>query len=277
MSKFGRSQKKPPAGFDYIEPTLKALEDELRDRVGESHKLYTKNEAQWPIHQINWQKSRYVYDMYYKYQRIDRRVYEYCINNKLIDAALISKWKKQGYERLCSTYVINPNNYKFGTVSLCRVPKQFLDEGTIVEDPTTGCNGCASGPGGEKNIFNNKYGQYLAAIQVAREDRDDNYEEEEGNLEDNTEREEEKDESNANGRRNSSSINTKDDVPSDVPWADNQELEGILEEEGEAETDLGVFSGDAEKEARKAASNVSRREREKERDGEEDSHKRRKT
>jgi hypothetical protein len=31
--------------------------------------------------------------------------------------------------------------------------------------------GCASGPGGERNIFGNKYGQYLAAIQVAREDR----------------------------------------------------------------------------------------------------------
>lgn len=31
MSKFGRRQKTPPAGFDYIEPTLTALENELRD------------------------------------------------------------------------------------------------------------------------------------------------------------------------------------------------------------------------------------------------------
>ena len=42
---------------------------------------------------------------------------------KLVDAALIAKWKKPGYERLCSTYVINTKNYKFGTVSICRVPK----------------------------------------------------------------------------------------------------------------------------------------------------------
>ena len=38
------------------------------------------------------------------------------------------------------------------------------------EDPVTGCRGCASGPGGESNIFGNKYGQHLAAIQVAREE-----------------------------------------------------------------------------------------------------------
>lgn len=109
--------------------------------------------------------------MYYTYGRISREVYDFCIKNKLVDAALIAKWKKPGYERLCSTYAINPRNYKFGTVSICRVPKQCLAVGTQIEDPTTGCRGCASGPGGEKNIFGNKYGQYLAAIQIAREEK----------------------------------------------------------------------------------------------------------
>lgn len=33
----------------------------------------------------------------------------------------MAKWKKPGYERLCSTYVINTKNYKFGTTSICRV------------------------------------------------------------------------------------------------------------------------------------------------------------
>lgn len=40
---------------------------------------------------------------------------------KLVDGPLMAKWKKPGYERLCSTYVINTKNYKFGTVSICRV------------------------------------------------------------------------------------------------------------------------------------------------------------
>ncbi len=107
--------------------------------------------------------------MYYTYNKIEKEVYDYCITNKIVDAALIAKWKKPGYERLCSTYVINPRNYKFGTVSICRVPKQSLAQGTEIEDPTTGCRGCASGS--SHNIFDNKYGQYLAAIQVAREER----------------------------------------------------------------------------------------------------------
>jgi bud site selection protein 31 len=47
------------------------------------------------------------------------------------------------------------------------VPKKFLSEGTVVEDINCGCHGCASGGQGERNIFGNKYGQYLAAIQVS--------------------------------------------------------------------------------------------------------------
>ena len=108
--------------------------------------------------------------MYFIHNRIPREVYDYCITNKLVDAALIAKWKKPGYERLCSTYAINPRNYKFGTVSICRVPKHSLPSGTEIEDPTTGCRGCSS-DSGRGNIFGNKYGQYLAAIQIAREDK----------------------------------------------------------------------------------------------------------
>lgn len=107
--------------------------------------------------------------MYYTYHRISKELYDYCITNKVVDASLIAKWKKPGYERLCSTYVINPRNYKFGTVSICRVPKHCLAPGTEIEDPMTGCRGCASGA--SSNIFGTKYGQYLAAIQVAREER----------------------------------------------------------------------------------------------------------
>jgi bud site selection protein 31 len=37
--------------------------------------------------------------------------------------------------------------------------------------PQTGCLGCASGKGQPRNIFGNKYGQSLAAVQIARERR----------------------------------------------------------------------------------------------------------
>lgn len=166
-------KKKPPADFDYVEPIMEALENELRDKVKETNEGKRKTESMWPVHQINWQKSRYIYDLFYTYKRISRPVYDYCIDQKLVDAALIAKWKKPGYERLCSTYVINPTNYKFGTTSLCRVPLfDRSEEQRAAQDPTTGCRGCASGKGaGPKNLFGNKYGQNLAAVQVAREKR----------------------------------------------------------------------------------------------------------
>jgi bud site selection protein 31 len=130
-------KKKPPADFDYVEPIMEALENELRDKVKETNEGKRKTESMWPVHQINWQKSRYIYDLFYTYKRISRPVYDYCIDQKLVDAALIAKWKKPGYERLCSTYVINPTNYKFGTTSLCRVPLfDRSEEQRAAQDPT---------------------------------------------------------------------------------------------------------------------------------------------
>jgi len=164
--------KKPPRGFSELAPVLSALENESRDKVRESNAGKRNTESMWPVWQISWQRSRYVYDMYYTHKRISKKVYDYCIKNKLVDAALIAKWKKPGYERLCSTYVINSNNYKFGTTSICRVPlKDRSPEQLTAQDPTTGCRGCASGVGQPRNIFGNKYGQNLAAVQVARSKR----------------------------------------------------------------------------------------------------------
>ena len=94
---------------------------------------------------------------------------DYCCRNKIIDEGLLAKWRKPGYEKLCATFVINTRNYNFGTVSICRVPASSLGDDAVVECPTTGCRGCASG--GARNIFGTKYGQYLAKIQVAREEK----------------------------------------------------------------------------------------------------------
>jgi len=165
--------KKPPEGYELISPVIDALENELRDKVKESNENTRNTESMWPILQIQHQRTRYVYDMFHTYKKISRPVYDFCVKNKIADAALIAKWKKPGYERLCSTYVINPSNYKFGTVSICRVPLQDRNaEKRRAQDPTTGCFGCASGREmAPKNIFGNKYGQHLAAVQVAREKR----------------------------------------------------------------------------------------------------------
>jgi len=138
--------------------------------MNEPHEGLRKNEAMWPVHQINWQKSRYVFDMYYKHEKISKELYDWCLKLKIVDASLAAKWKKPGYERLCSTYNINTRNFNQGTTSICRVPRQSLSQDQTIESQLTGCRGCASGKSGYKNIFGNKYGQYLADIQVTREE-----------------------------------------------------------------------------------------------------------
>ena len=35
--KWNKKKKAPPSGFDYVEPTLEALENELRNKVKESN------------------------------------------------------------------------------------------------------------------------------------------------------------------------------------------------------------------------------------------------
>ena len=183
MSKWGRKQRPPPVGWEVVEPTLTAIDNELRDRVNESHEGKRKAESQWPVHQLNWQRTRYIYDMHYKYNRISKEVVDHCAENKIIDRGLMSYWLRPGYDRLCSTFSVDTANSKFGAVSVCRVPSKVLDDNQIVENPMTGCRGCASGPT-TKNIFGNKDGEYLADIHVARELRakakaDDDEEEEE--------------------------------------------------------------------------------------------------
>lgn len=171
MSQWGRKTRKSvPADFDVVSQTLTALENELRDKVNESHEGKRKNESQWPVHQLNWQRTRYIYDLHYKYSRISKELVDYLVEIKTIDGALMSYWQKPGYERLCSTFAVNTGNSKFGTVGICRVPAKNITEGTIVENETTGCRGCAS-DAKNKNIFWNKYGEYLADIHMAREIR----------------------------------------------------------------------------------------------------------
>jgi len=103
-------------------------------------------------------------------KKVSRQLYEWCCRQKLVDKALAAKWKKPGFDRLCSVHCINTRNTNYGTTSICRVPRKCLAPDAVVQDQLTGCRGCASGPGGYNNIFGNKYGQYLAGIQIAREE-----------------------------------------------------------------------------------------------------------
>ena len=55
------------------------------------------------------------------------------MREKFADPNLIAKWKKPGYERLCCLMCIQQKNHNFNTTCICRVPKDKLEEGKLVD------------------------------------------------------------------------------------------------------------------------------------------------
>ena len=143
MSKLTRLSKKAPEGWDIILDTMEMFENRMKDAVNESHEGKRKHESKWPIHRINYERSRYVYEMHYTKKEISRELLDFCIREKVIDGNLLAKWKKPGYEFLCSVAAINKGSTNFGTTSVCRVPLR-LRSGKIGPSTETGCISCAS-------------------------------------------------------------------------------------------------------------------------------------
>ncbi len=79
MPKIRRSRKPPPEGWELIEPTLEELEAKMREAETDSHEGKRKSETVWPIFKIHHQKSRYIYDLFYRRKAISRELYDYCI------------------------------------------------------------------------------------------------------------------------------------------------------------------------------------------------------
>ncbi len=133
--------KPPPEGWELIEPTLQELDNRMRNAEQEPHEGKRIAESTWPLFRLHHQRSRYIYEMYYKRQEISRELYEYCLDNRIADANLIAKWKKPGYENLCCLRCIQSRDTNFGTCCICRVPHKQLDK------PITcvhcGCRGCS--------------------------------------------------------------------------------------------------------------------------------------
>jgi len=142
-SRLKRIRKKPPDGWELIEPTLEEFERKMREAETESHEGKRCVEALWPIFKIHHQRSRYIFDLYYKRQAISQQLYEYCLEHKMADATLIAKWKKQGYENLCCLRCIQSKDTNFGTNCICRVPKSKLDASRVIECVHCGCRGCS--------------------------------------------------------------------------------------------------------------------------------------
>lgn len=75
MPKVKRSRKPPPEGWELIEPTLEELDQKMREAETESHEGKRRVEALWPIFKIHHQRSRYIFDLFYRRKAISRGIY----------------------------------------------------------------------------------------------------------------------------------------------------------------------------------------------------------
>lgn len=135
---FGKSLKRVFKGWDIIEPVLDNLDGQMRDIES---KIKDVKESSWEVFRLHHQRSRYIYEMFYKKQAISRELYTFCLREKIADENLIAKWKKTGYEKLCCLRCIQPKDTNYGTTCICRVPHKDVDANVIVECVNCGCKG----------------------------------------------------------------------------------------------------------------------------------------
>jgi len=145
MPKVKTSKTKFPDGWELINPTLEEFSKKMKDAETDPHEGKRKVESVWPIFRIHHQRSRYIFELFYRKKAISRELYEFCLREGYADANLIAKWKKSGYEKLCCLRCIQTRDHNFATTCICRVPKSKLAEGgKTVECAHCGCHGCAS-------------------------------------------------------------------------------------------------------------------------------------
>ena len=129
----------------------------MKEAVNEEHEGKRKCELTWKVHRIHWEKNRFIYDLMYVRKVMSRELvrsslaklphqaccspelpcqpcrtlscllivftymqFDWLVRNKIADGALIAKWRKPGYEILCSLLAIQKGNHNFGTTSHCR-------------------------------------------------------------------------------------------------------------------------------------------------------------
>lgn len=139
--------RKAPPGMELLQDELQRFDSLSREALNTPSDDKRRNEITWPMHKLHYQKNRYIYDMYYRERKISKPLLDYLIHEKVADGKLLAKWKRTGYETLCSLAVITKSNTNFQSTGICRVPLHTR-KGQILPNVLTGCVSCASGDKG---------------------------------------------------------------------------------------------------------------------------------
>ena len=145
MMKFGPNQRTMyPKGFDRIAPKLKELEENSLD-LGPDIRLKgpTAKQPQAKM-QANYDRSRYVYNLFYKNNNISRELFDFLIKNGYADQKLIQQWRKPGYEKLCCLECMKGQTSNFGGSCICRIPRSTIGDNVTFNCHECGCMGCST-------------------------------------------------------------------------------------------------------------------------------------
>eukprot|EP01123_Difflugia_compressa_P015285 TRINITY_DN8497_c0_g1_i1.p1 TRINITY_DN8497_c0_g1~~TRINITY_DN8497_c0_g1_i1.p1 ORF type:complete len:165 (-),score=30.44 TRINITY_DN8497_c0_g1_i1:191-685(-) len=144
MPKVRRTKTKPPKGYELIEPTLTEFDEKMKEAVEEPHEGKRKTESLWKVHKVHYERNRYIYDLYYKNKQISKKLFDWLVDEKIADGNLIAKWRKPGYEKLCSLLAISKRGHNYGTTSICRIPLKDRPPDRRAPCVETGCISCCS-------------------------------------------------------------------------------------------------------------------------------------
>lgn len=136
------SKDHPPAEFAALGPVLQEFQkklDVLTTSTAESSGKYARAETHAQITQIHHQRNRYLFNVFYKRKAISEDTWKWLVKWKYVDVDLVSKWRKQGYERLCCLDCIGE------TVCICRVPLAVRKGEHPSPCTKCGCLSCSSG------------------------------------------------------------------------------------------------------------------------------------
>ncbi|CCW69548.1 unnamed protein product [Phytomonas sp. Hart1] len=127
----------------------------------------------WRIAKINYERTRYVFDAFFRLKTISKEVYDYCCEMQFIDVGLLRRWRLPGYEHLCCTscgvpgaasvaasitskyalrnkleqrHALDSTNQKKANSStcICRVPISERNNRHFFACTVCGCRGCCS-------------------------------------------------------------------------------------------------------------------------------------
>ncbi|GJP44332.1 hypothetical protein CLOM_g3712 [Closterium sp. NIES-68] len=143
MPKIKTNRVKYPEGWEADRATLRELEQKMREAESDTHEGKRKCEALWPIFKISHQKSRYIYDLYYRARPSARSSTTSASSRSTPMPASLPSGRSRGLSGCAVCDACSPRTTTSAPLVCAGCPSTYGGEGDRVH--TLRVQGCASG------------------------------------------------------------------------------------------------------------------------------------